>query len=77
MPYALFVAGLFATQQAWKAAEDEAVIRGRQEFASHVSEAVGKIERRMEIYEQVLVGVDGLLTHDNHISRQEYAKYVA
>lgn len=75
-PIAILATGLFVTQQLWKSSVEETERGFEAEFAAQSQEAVGKIEKRMEIYEQVLVGVDGLFARKVPVSRDEFARYV-
>lgn len=55
VPAFILAAGLAATHQLWRYSHEEAKAALAAEFEARVSDAIGKITSRIDVYEQVLI----------------------
>ena len=77
LPWLVFVAFLLITYSLWKGAQHSAEQALQAKFNYRVRDVAGDIGKRMETYEQVMRGVDGLFAHAGTIGRDEFHDYVA
>lgn len=69
--------GLGATGAAWHSARSDAQRDTQAEFDFRVRELVNNIALRMQTYQQVLYGVQGLFASSDHVDRTEFRTYLA
>ncbi len=77
LPWLVLAVGLLVTHQLWKNEQKHAAEVLQADFDSHVRDARSRVELRMETYEQVMRGVDGLFAHANLVERDEFRNYIA
>ena len=76
LPWVVLAFSLAVTYYLWKDAQQSATQELQSRFDLRVRRIHGYIERRMQAYEQVLRGVDGLFAHDYIVRRNEFRDYV-
>lgn len=76
LPWAVLAITLTVTYNLWKDARQNATQELQSRFDLRVRPIHGYIEQRMQAYEQVLRGVDGLFAHDHIVKRNEFRDYV-
>jgi diguanylate cyclase (GGDEF)-like protein/PAS domain S-box-containing protein len=76
LPLVVLAASLAVTHQLSRSSREHALHEMRASFDFSVREATTRIEQRMAAYLQVLQSVDGLMSHGNQVSRQEFHNFV-
>ena len=71
----VLIISLSTTFLLWKHESYNAQLELQADFDFRVRIANGRIEQRMQAYEQVLRGVAGLFTHASSVTRQEFRNY--
>ncbi len=69
-------ASLAVTYQVWRSSQQQTLHEMQSNFNFSVHEASSRIEQRMATYEQILHGVDGLMSHAEIITRAEFRYFV-
>lgn len=77
MPVAVLIACLFVTWQVWRNTRTHIVQSQQAIFEYRAHEVISTIMRRMEAYEQVLRGVQGLYAASATVQREEFKSYYA
>ncbi|WP_161993150.1 bifunctional diguanylate cyclase/phosphodiesterase [Lacisediminimonas profundi] len=72
----MLFASLAVTWLLWQAARSENLDLARNEFQASARELTNRLEQRMETYEQVLRGAQGLFFASDKVGRREFAEYV-
>jgi two-component system, sensor histidine kinase and response regulator len=68
---------LAVTYYLWQSVQQNALRIQQLEFNGHVQEVTGSIQNRMNAYEQVMRGIDGLFSHsDTPVSRREFHEHI-
>jgi len=73
----IFMVLLSATYGLWHSANKAAMSELQAHFDFRVRDTISLIEQRMSTYEQVLRGVQGLLSASQMVERDEFKQYVA
>ena len=76
LPWLVLAASLAVTQQLWNKAQHEAARELQTDFDSRVTDVSLRIKQRMELYEQMLLGVQGLFAASKSVGRDEFRAYV-
>lgn len=76
LPWLVLLVSLTITFHLWKNAQDQADNELRAEFDFSVQEAVNEIALRMEAYELMLHGLQGLFASSGAVNRAEFQSYV-
>lgn len=76
LPLAMFVLSLLVTLSLVRDARRVSEKFLQDDFAYRVQEINDTIYRRMQLYEQVLRGTQGLFLASGHVSREEFRKYI-
>lgn len=76
LPVIILATGLGVTWTAWDHEREAAAKEVHTQFASVLRETVSRIEQRMASYEQVLHGVQGLISATGNIDRNQFRDYV-
>ena len=76
LPWLVLAIFLLSTYQAWNNARAEAEQQLKIDFDYRVSDISGKIEQRMQSYERLLFGVQGLFAASYEVERREFHDYV-
>lgn len=76
LPLVILVTGLGVTWTAWDHERDAANKELHTRFASVLRETVSRIEQRIASYEQMLHGVQGLVSATGRIDRNNFRDYV-
>jgi len=76
LPWLVLVVALGATYQLWRVAQREILNDVRVNFESHIREAERGIDQRIKAYEQMLRGVDGLLSRAGRSDAAVFRDYV-
>ncbi|KAF1043804.1 MAG: putative signaling protein [Herbaspirillum frisingense] len=77
LPLLILTAGLGVTWVAWNHERDASNKELHSQFASALRETVSRIEQRMASYEQMLHGVQGLVSATGAIDRNGFHDYVS
>ncbi len=72
----MLLASLLATFWLWQRTQQEDLRVLQADFDFRVRETIGRIERRMATYEQVLRGTQGLLISSENVTAEEFRTYV-
>ena len=75
LPWLVFAVSVAVTYQLWKSEQRNAMQHLQADFNSRVLDISGRIERRMEIYEQWLHGAQGLFAAAKSVERDEFHAY--
>ena len=75
-PWLVFAASLLVTWAAWNSAADTLVATQGSYFDFRVRDATNRIQQRMQAYQQVLLGVQGLHIASDNVERHEFKDYV-
>ncbi len=76
LPWLVLAASLAITQQLWNNARHEAARELQAEFDFRVIDVSIRVKQRMEIYEQVLLGAQGLFAASKNVERDEFHAYI-
>ncbi|ALU89812.1 EAL domain containing protein [Herbaspirillum rubrisubalbicans M1] len=76
LPLLILATGLGVTWTAWDHERQAAAKELHTQFASVLRETVSRIEQRMASYEQMLHGVQGLISATGNIDRSQFRDYV-
>ncbi|WP_413456763.1 EAL domain-containing protein [Herbaspirillum huttiense] len=76
VPVIVLATGLGVTWTAWDHEREAAAKEVHTQFASVLRETVSRIEQRMASYEQMLHGVQGLVSATGNIDRNQFRDYV-
>ena len=76
LPWLILAATLGATWLSWDHEQHSAELEFRSHFDSALRNSTSRIEQRMAAYEQMLRGVQGLLSATGSINRQVFRDYV-
>jgi len=77
LPWLVLAVSLAVTYQLWRNAQHNAVQVLQTQFDYRVRDVAREVSKRMETYEQVMRGVDGLFAHASIVERGEFRDYVA
>ncbi len=77
LPWLVLAASLAVTQQLWSNARHEALQVLQTDFDFRVNDVSLRIKQRMELYEQVLFGTQGLFAASRSVERDEFRTFVA
>lgn len=77
LPWLVLIFALLITWLAWHFAEGAASVARNDYFDFRVREATTRIVQRMQAYQQVLLGVQGLYNASLSVEREEFRTYVA
>lgn len=75
-PWLMLVAGLAATWFSYNQTSDNARADLENEFEFHAEEITRRITARIRSYQQVLLGVRGLMVSSHEVDRDEFRTYV-
>lgn len=75
LPWLVMAIFLFVTYQLWKSAQRETELALHTEFDFRVLDARHRIEQRMQAYEQLLRGLQGLFAAAASVNRAEFRAY--
>ncbi len=76
LPWLALAVSLAVTYQLWQGARQNARQALQVEFEYRVRDAADDISVRMNTYEQVIRGVDGLFAHSSIVERSEFHDYI-
>ena len=76
LPWLVLAASLAVTQQLWNKAQHEAARELQTDFDFRVTDISVRVKQRMEIYEQILLGAQGLFAASKSVERDEFRAYV-
>ena len=77
LPWLVLAASLTVTQQLWSNAQREAARELQTDFDFRVTDVSARVKQRMEIYEQVLLGAQGLFAASKSVERDEFRAFVS
>jgi len=77
LPWLVFVITLILTYQLWSTAQQNSIRVQQNQFDELARNAVDDVIARMESYQQVMRGVDGLFNHASSVERSEFHDYIA
>ncbi len=77
LPWLVLAASLAVTQQLWSNARHEAARELQTDFDFRVIDVGTRVKQRMEIYEQLLHGVEGLFAASREVERDEFRAFVS
>lgn len=76
LPWLVLAVSLLVSGLLWKSAQNEIEFTLQDEFSRSVNETSLRIERRMQAYEELLRGVQGLFAASASVERKEFREYV-
>src|SRR3989338_5682317 len=76
LPWLVLAASLTITFQLWSKAKESAEQTLQTQFDFRVRDAVDDVIKRMETYELVIRGVEGLFAHARIVERSEFHSYI-
>lgn len=76
LPWFVLTASLLVTYQIWRNAQNETKLTLQTEFNYNILEASYIVEQHMQIYEELLRGVQGLFAASISVERNEFRDYV-
>ncbi len=76
LPWLVVIVSLALTYQLWKNEHDDVIRELQYKFDLHLFNASNNIEQRMQSYEQVLRGVQGLFAASAKVERNEFHEYI-
>jgi diguanylate cyclase (GGDEF)-like protein len=74
---AVLAAGLALTAVTWRSAQADAEQEAQAEFDTRVHELINSLDMRMQTYQQVLYGAQGLFDSSASVERDEFHAYLA
>jgi PAS domain S-box-containing protein len=75
LPGLILAAGFVLTFMTWDSAQQQAVHRLEAEFTARANELIVRIQDRLSVYEQALLGAAGLFSASASVERDEFHSY--
>ena len=77
LPWLALAVCLAITYLSWQSTQQNAAQKLQAQFENRVRNVAADINKRMDTYEQVMRGVDGLFAHSSIVGRVEFRDYIA
>ena len=77
LPWIILAISMTSTYMIWNDANEEALQSLQTDFNFRTRETISNVEQRMYTYEQILRGVQGLLSASGDVKREKFYSYVS